>query len=154
MVPAMGNAIGFTTFQGDQAHNQALVYIKFNYKKNDSLAMNEKYYPCNSEYKEGKLPDNFVLEQKCSCNSCESLCVYEGASKYINPLNGLNYIHILIVYSIIIILTIIFIFFKKFIKNTNTEPHIIGRDSDLLSIDTVISEDDILHENYRKKSVN
>ena len=154
MVPAMANSIGFTTFQGDQAHRRASVYISFKYVKNDPKALTDDYYPCNSNYEVGPLPDKFVLNEKCSCNSCESLCVYNAASHYISPFSGINWIHLVVIYVIVIVCTLAFFLTRKHYFNKRSEINSrLPRDSDLISEDSIISDDD-MDDNNRKNSVN
>lgn len=115
-VPAMSNAVGFTNFQGINAHTKNAVYIKVKTSTEGGLQYDPD--PCDTlPDKEGKVR-GIPISSPCSCNSCPLKCNYNLAST--TPvLEGMSYILVGAFYGASIVLTI-GIYFIKHLNNNKS----------------------------------
>ena len=94
----MGNAMGFTTFQGAQAYIRQPVYLEFNYTTTQKEGpIDIKFENCDYNIT-GNTFHDYPISKNCECNSCEARCTYSPYSKDIAVLNGINGIRILYIY--------------------------------------------------------
>ena len=109
-VPSMGNAIGFTNFQGINAYSKIPVYVTMKIDNNKGLSYDND--PCNLEIPENQTVRGYKNISKCACNSCQYSCDYNFDSS-IAVLNGINSTLIIVFYICIFVATILLFFYKK-----------------------------------------
>ena len=109
-VPSMGNAIGFTNFQGINAYSKMPVYITMKIDNEKGL-----YYDndvCNITVPTNGSIRGYENNINCSCNSCGDLCDY-NTKVGISFMNGVNAWLIAGVYVFVFVATILLFFYKK-----------------------------------------
>ena len=114
LLSAINNAEGFTTFQGNKSKVNSPFNVKFVFPKTGERLI-RKFDSC--DFNQNMTEDGFKVETQCECNSCLKACKYSVLDSQ-SPLNGFNYIHVIICYSFVIGLTIILTITKKY---CNTE---------------------------------
>jgi hypothetical protein len=105
-VTAMNNAIGFTNFQGVNAHQKIPLWIDvylnttgMNFQPNKCADFNQTLY-------------GFPVSGKCSCNSCDESCTFDK-NPGISTFAGFNGIIVVIVYIIVALGTTGLYFLKR-----------------------------------------
>lgn len=109
-VPAMGNAVGFTNFQGINAHTKNDVFIKVGVSTEGGLT----YNPSSCDTKpdaEGKV-ERITINGPCTCNSCALVCNYTLSSR-IPTLEGLSFTLVGVFYATVIVLSIVVFVLKN-----------------------------------------
>ena len=109
-VPAMGNAVGFTNFQGINAHTKNDVFIKVSVANEGGLTYNPS--SCDTQPDaEGKV-EGIKIGGPCTCNSCASVCNYTLSSS-IPVLEGLSYKLVGGFYATVVVLSIVIFVVKN-----------------------------------------
>ncbi len=118
-VVAMGNAIGFMSFQGTESYRKAPIFISMNFTKEKGLD-----YPidtCDTKPVDGKVR-GFYVEDTCKCNSCEKSCQYNIKTSF--PIfEGFSILTVGIFYVFVIIFTFVISLCKSYYKRTNPDAH-------------------------------
>lgn len=115
-VPAMGNAVGFTTFQGVNAYTKIAVYIEIIIEKSKDNSLFYEIDPCDTKPDANMEVRGIKIKSECTCNSCDLKCNYELGST--TPvLEGLNLLIVGLFYLFVIISTIIIFFLKRYAEN-------------------------------------
>ena len=112
--PSMGNAIGFTNFQGIKAYLNIPAYISMKIGNDSGL----EYDPCNLKVPENKTVRGYTNVTECSCNTCESSCNY-AFNTSISVLNGVNWPLIVLFYLLVLVVTICLFCYRKHQKTKN-----------------------------------
>jgi hypothetical protein len=108
-VTSMGNAIGFTTFQGKNAYKKAPIMINMSYVDKGGLTYDID--PCNTWPDSGEL-HQFKVYEKCTCNACDLNCFYDKTPS-MAVLEGFGVFKVLVVYGIVALATIVIFFVKR-----------------------------------------
>ena len=106
----MGNAVGFTNFQGINAHTKNDVFIKVGVSTEGGLT----YNPSSCDTKpdaEGKV-ERITINGPCTCNSCALVCNYTLSSR-IPTLEGLSFTLVGVFYATVIVLSIVVFVLKN-----------------------------------------
>lgn len=140
-VPSMGNAIGFTNFQGINAYTKTPAYVTMKVDNSRGLVFEVdrcgrnvsdtgyiRGYGCGP--KEEGLPDNGNCTV-CSCNSCDDRCDY-NIDASVAYMNGANPGLIAGCYVFVLIATIALFFYKKHSNKDESRPSDI-RYSDMVN---------------------
>ena len=109
-VPSMGNAIGFTNFQGINAYSKTPVYVTMKIDNERGLVYDNDQ--CNLQIPENQTVRGYKNISRCSCNSCELNCNYDFDSS-VGVLNGINTTLIISFYAFVLVATILLFFYRK-----------------------------------------
>ncbi len=118
-VVAMGNAIGFTTFQGTESYRKAPIFITMNYLKEGGLDF--PIDPCDTKPVDGKVRD-FYVEDTCKCNSCDRACHYDIKTSF-PVLKGFSFFTVGLFYLFVIFFTAIIYVSKLYYTRKNPKDH-------------------------------
>lgn len=117
-VPAMGNAVGFTTFQGVNAYTKIAAFIEIIIEKAGGLVYDID--DCDTKADENHEVRGIKIDSECTCNSCDLKCNFElGSTTPI--LEGLSWLVVGLFYLCVIIATISIFFYKKWAEKKNKE---------------------------------
>lgn len=117
-VPSMGNAIGFTNFQGINAYTKMPVYITMKIDNENGVTWDND--PCDLDVPSNGDIRGYKGNKNCTCNSCEHRCKYDS-SVSIPITNGLNLWLIIGFYIFVAVATAGLFFYKKYGSKDNNE---------------------------------
>ena len=109
-VPSMGNAIGFTNFQGINAYSKTPVYISMQIDNENGLSYDND--PCNIVVPANGDIRGYANNSNCSCNSCKDNCNF-SLNAEIPFMNGVNVWLIVGVYIFVFVATLLLFFYKR-----------------------------------------
>lgn len=117
-VPSMGNAIGFTNFQGINAYSKIPVYVTMKIDNERGLKYDNDV--CNLEVPSSQIVRGYKNISSCTCNTCEYSCNYDFDSS-ISFTNGMNITLIIVFYIFVFIATICLFFYKKYFGSKKSD---------------------------------
>lgn len=117
-VPSMGNAIGFTNFQGINAYTKCPVYVTM--EIDDQRGLNYSIDNCSIEVPSNGNISGYLNNSACSCNSCEYKCNFEVDTS-LPFMNGSNIGLIIGCYIFVFVATIGLFFYKKTVGENDKE---------------------------------
>lgn len=110
-IPSAGSSLGIFSFLGTSGESQGHVYVNVSLAET-GLNFSTPPYPCTEQF-DGHDQFGYEIDQNCSCSSCNQLCSAYMPGTYGELLEGSSIPTVLIVYIAIILLTIVFVIFKK-----------------------------------------
>lgn len=124
-VPSMGNAIGFTNFQGINAYTKILVYILM--KIDNERGLKYDIDKCDIDVIDGNIR-GYTNNTECSCNSCDGRCDY-NIDASVSFMNGVNVWLIVGCYIFVLVATLGLFFYKKSTEKSDKSE--VGRPSEI-----------------------
>ncbi len=109
-VPSMGNAIGFTNFQGINAYTKTPAYVTMKIDNDRGLVY--EIDKCGLDVPVTGIIRGYPNNTNCSCNSCDDKCDY-NIDASVAYMNGANFGLIIGCYIFVFVATIVLFFFKK-----------------------------------------
>lgn len=127
-VPAMGNAIGFTTFQGTEAYRRSPVFINMSYA---DQGLNFTIDPC--DYKnENKTLRGFRITEFCKCNSCDKACQFD-INDSLPVMEGFSWLVVGFTYLFVLLASLLIYLCKCYYRKKHPYDH--SRSSSLDSLE-------------------
>ena len=117
-VPSMGNAIGFTNFQGINAYSKIPVYVTM--KIDNERGVKYDNDACNLEVPSSQIVRGYKNVSSCTCNTCEYSCNYDFDSS-ISFTNGMNITLIIVFYIFVFIATIFLFLYKNYFGSKESD---------------------------------
>ena len=117
-VPSMGNAIGFTNFQGINAYSKIPVYVTMKIDNERGLKYDND--ACNLEVPSNQIVRGYKNISSCTCNTCEYSCNYDFDSS-ISFTNGMNITLIIVFYIFVFIATICLFLYKNYFGSKESD---------------------------------
>lgn len=108
LTSAMNTAEGFVKYQGYKSIDSTCIYIIFETVQTEK-SINIKYDKCSFQGDETE--DKYEVKNKCGCDTCLDVCDFTMSN--ISILNGFQYLHVVICYSSILVLSLLFFFIRR-----------------------------------------
>lgn len=117
-VPSMGNAIGFTNFQGINAYTKTPAYVTM--KIDNKRGLLYDIDKCEFDVPADGTIRGYTKNGNCSCNSCEGRCDY-NIDASVPYMNGANFGLIAGCYAFVLVATLGLFFYKRYEDKNKSE---------------------------------